>query len=124
VIRIHDESKKLPNGSVIYKNRWTPIPGGPPAKSGAVRLTVNDGYWLLEAAAGGKRTKARYYVFTDPGGNIPSFIANAANSKAIPDLFAAVRKAAKRSKYRKARPVLPGGSPAAINAPAAPTKVP
>jgi len=46
----------------------------------------------MEPLDGGKRTRATYALFTDPGGSIPSFIANKANTTALPDLFAAVRK--------------------------------
>lgn len=64
----------------------------PPPKDGVVRLKINKGSWTLEPLDGGARTRGTYYLFTDPGGSIPSFIANKANTQALPDLFAAVRK--------------------------------
>ena len=77
-----------------YRTSWDIVDAkeaAPPA-DGVVRLKVNSGSWTLEPLDGGKRTRAIYYLFTDPGGSIPSFIANKANTTALPDLFAAVRK--------------------------------
>ena len=55
---------------------------------------VNEGSWTLEALDGGRRTRATYYLYTDPGGSIPKWIANKANTMALPDLFEAIRKRA------------------------------
>ncbi len=63
---------------------------GPKPVDGVVRLQVLEGHWRLEAD--GKRTKASYYVYTSPGGSIPSFVANMANNTAVPGLFNAVKK--------------------------------
>ena len=77
-----------------YRASWSPTESkeAPPPADGVVRLTVNTGSWTMEPLDGGKRTRATYALFTDPGGSIPSFIANKANTTALPDLFAAVRK--------------------------------
>ena len=73
---------------------WTVSSEGPAPSDRAVRLRVNDGSWKLEPLDGGKRTRATYYLYTDPGGSIPTWIANKANSMALPDLFEAIRKRA------------------------------
>lgn len=73
---------------------WTLATEGPPPSDRAVRLKVNDGSWTLEPLDGGKRTRCTYYLYTDPGGSIPTWIANKANTMALPDLFEAVRKRA------------------------------
>ena len=75
---------------------WTVSTEGPAESDKAVRLKVNDGSWTLEPLDGGKRTRATYYLYTDPGGSIPSWIANKANTMALPDLFEAIRKRAAR----------------------------
>ena len=75
---------------------WTVSKEGPGASDRAVRLTVNEGSWKLEPLDGGKRTRATYYLFTDPGGSIPTWIANKANTSALPDLFEAIRKRSAR----------------------------
>jgi hypothetical protein len=61
-------------------------------KEGKGFLKINDGFWLLEPKDGGKKTQATYYLFTDPGGSIPKFLVNQANSGAVPDVFRAIRK--------------------------------
>lgn len=100
VLRVSDES----DGSGVLLLKWTAAnDGGPPPAPGVVRVTRNDGYWRLEPVDGGRRTFATYYVFTDPGGSVPRFIVNTANSSAIPDIYKAVRK--------HARPDVPGSTP-------------
>ena len=81
-----------------YRASWevTEHKEAPPAAEGVVRLKINTGSWTLEPLGDGKRTRGTYYIFTDPGGSIPSFIANKANTKALPDLFEAVRKRAEK----------------------------
>ncbi len=76
---------------------WTVSREGPPETDRAVRLKVNEGSWKLEALDGGKRTRATYYLYTDPGGSLPTWIANKANTMALPDLFDAIRKRATKS---------------------------
>ena len=65
-----------------------------PPRDGIVRVTVNEGYWYLQPIANGTRTYATYYLYTDPGGSLPKWIVNKANSSAIPDVFKAVSKQA------------------------------
>ena len=104
-IKIYDESREDAAGKVIWKNRWTLANKvGPPPREGVVRLKTNEGYWILEDIEGGAATKATYYVYTDPGGGIPTFIVNMANAQAVPELYKAVAKAAKDAKYRKTKP--------------------
>ena len=92
-LELKPEKPKDPNGT--WKSSWkvcgnrADIP-----KSEHVRITRNNGYWLLTPADGGKATQVEYLVDTDPGGSIPAWIRNKANTKAIPDLMEAVAKRA------------------------------
>jgi hypothetical protein len=105
-IKIFDESREDVDGRVIWKVRWTEANAlGPPVKAGVARVGVNEGYWILEEKDGGARTKATYYVYTNPGGSIPTFLVNMANSQAVPELFRAVNKASKDARYRATKPV-------------------
>ncbi len=129
-IKIFDESREDANGKVIWKNRWTEANKlGPPPRNGVSRVGVNEGYWILETAAG-DRTKATYYVYTNPGGSIPTFVVNMANAQAVPELYKAVSKAARDAKYRKTKPTprtsekkppVPSATLSAPPAPASPT---
>lgn len=106
-IRVKDESRRLPDGRIIYKSSWSPANHlGPKEKDGVVRVKVNEGYWLLEED-GPDKTRATYYLFTDPGGSLPTFVVNSANTTAIPGLFKAIEEQARGPRYRKARPKLP-----------------
>lgn len=106
-LRIRDESRRLPDGRIVYKSAWSSANHlGPKEIDGVVRVKVNEGHWILEDQ-GGNVTKATYWLYTDPGGSLPAFVVNSANSTAIPDLFKAVEKAAADPRYQKARPSLP-----------------
>lgn len=107
-LKIQDKSRRSKDGKIIYKSTWSIANGsGPAPVSGVVRLTVNEGYWQLEEADGGEATRITYYVYTDPGGGLPTFVANMANSQGIPDLFKAVEKAAQKDEYRQSQPKAP-----------------
>ena len=104
-IKIFDESREDAQGKVIWKTRWTEANKlGPKPIDGVARVPINEGYWILEDADGGARTKATYYVYTSPGGSIPTFVVNMANAQAVPELFRAVGKASKDPRYQAARP--------------------
>ncbi|HDH97188.1 MAG TPA: hypothetical protein ENF73_05630 [Proteobacteria bacterium] len=64
-----------------------------------VKTKANQGYWLIEPSGSG--SKVTYYVYTDPGGAVPAWIANKANSIAAPKLAKAVRERAKLPQYAK-----------------------
>lgn len=120
---IHNRSKKLPDGKIIYKKTWTGANHLGPKKGDAVRVKTNEGYWIFEEHDGGKKTKATYYLFTDPGGALPSFVINAANGNAVPGIFEAIEEQAATGRYRKTRPTVPGITPgptkeATLSAPA------
>lgn len=87
-IRILDES----DGTGMMMETWKASDACGAEKEGLVRVKVNDGYWKLEPRENGAKTFATYYVFTDPGGSIPKWLANKANSTAVPNVFAAIRK--------------------------------
>ncbi|MFZ5469753.1 MAG: START domain-containing protein [Myxococcota bacterium] len=92
VIRIVDESE-WKEGKGYFKASWKVHEGGPKEREDVVRVKINDGYWLLESRENGAKTFATYYVYTDPGGSLPKWIANRANSTAVPEVFLAIRKA-------------------------------
>lgn len=78
-----------------WKSTWKAANDRPDCpKSEHVRVTRNNGYWLLTPVDGNKATLVEYLVDTDPGGSIPAWIRNKANTKAIPDLMLAVARRA------------------------------
>ena len=102
VIRLVDESD-WKDGQGYLKSSWDITPNGPPPKDGVVRVKANEGYWLLEPRDGGKKTFVTYWLYTDPGGSIPNWVANKANQSAVPDVFRAIRKHALLAPYKDAK---------------------
>lgn len=93
-IKITDETD-YKNGKGKMKVSWTAAPDkGPKPQEGVVRVKINDGYWELQPVANGTKTYATYYVYTDPGGSLPTWIVNKANGSAVPDVFNAIKKIA------------------------------
>lgn len=97
-LKLVDESE-WKDGQGFLKSTWTvSTDKGPAQRKDMVRLAVNDGFWKLEPRDGGKKTYATYYVYTDPGGAVPKWMVNTANSGAVPDVFKAIRKAVANNK--------------------------
>ncbi len=100
-IRVRIESRPSPDGGTSYFRRWESANElGPPEKPGIVRVKINQGSWTLEPLDAGRRTKVTYFIYTDPVGSLPGFVINSANTRAIPKLFEAIRKASSAKKYR------------------------
>jgi len=97
-LRMTDQSNMDPT-SGFYKISWDAANDkGPALKDGTVRIDVNKGHWLLEPTEDGKTT-ATYYVYTNPGGAIPTWLINKANKDSVPDIFRAIRKRMKDIRY-------------------------
>jgi ribosome-associated toxin RatA of RatAB toxin-antitoxin module len=84
----------------IYRRIWVETTTqAPPVRSGIVRLQVNRGGWTLEPLGNGQ-TRVTYFVHTDPGGSLPTWIANKANTSSIPDLLKAVESRAQNPSWK------------------------
>jgi hypothetical protein len=86
---------------VTYKRVWTAVEGpGPPLQPSVVRLVTNRGFWELRPGdRGSAHTIAVYCIFTDPGGSLPAWVINQANTSAVPRVFAAVRTTVSQARY-------------------------
>jgi ribosome-associated toxin RatA of RatAB toxin-antitoxin module len=73
---------------------------GPPPREDQVHLKVSDGSWRLEKL-GTTSTRVTYWVYTDPGGSIPTWIANKANTISLPDVMRAVAQRAKDPTWKR-----------------------
>ena len=104
---LHIREKSWPaSGSFAYFSRWQPANEvGPAERKGVLRVKLCEGSWLLEPE-GSDKTRATYRVFTDTGGTLPAFIANAASSIGIRKIFAAVRRQTKEAKYAEKKDFL------------------
>lgn len=85
----HDEN------SGQYVRRWTIANHhGPHEQEDVVRVKTNQGRWILEPVSD-QRTRVTYYLYTNPGGSIPGWVANQANSNSVPKLLRAVANRAR-----------------------------
>lgn len=73
---------------------------GPAPKKNFVRVTICEGSWTLEKM-GPKKTRLRYWVHTHPGGSIPNWIVNKANSVSLPTLFSAIENRANDPSWKR-----------------------
>ena len=69
---------------------------GPAPKKGVVRVSVQQGTWLLEPARGGAATHASYHFQIDLAGSIPKWMVSGSAAKSLPRLFDGLRKQAAR----------------------------
>jgi hypothetical protein len=106
VIRVAERRHRESDGRPSYAFVWQLVDGLPEGvRAGAVRVSVNSGYWALLPIAGSPdATDVRYCVFTDPAGALPKWIVGMANTEAIPKLFTAVASAAATPRYAAAAP--------------------
>jgi len=87
-IRVHEELLKNPDGGTTYRSRWELANlDGPPPQAGVIRVTANEGSWLLEPI--GNQTRATYTLYTD-GGGIAPLLMNFANKQSVSRLFDAL----------------------------------
>jgi hypothetical protein len=102
VIRMRATSGTGAGGRAVYQIRWALVPDAKlPDAPSAVALTVDNGFWHLEDLGGDPaRTRVVYCVFTDPGGKLPAWVINQANTQAVPRIFDAVQNAARTVRYR------------------------
>lgn len=103
-IRVRMEKRMDKGGAAVFIHRWTAANNlGPAEIKGVTRVQNTEGSWTLEPAGeGGRGTLATYVIFTDSGGTLPAFVANAAGKTAIPKLFDAIRKQVRLPKYQAA----------------------
>jgi hypothetical protein len=60
----------------VYRDEWwTANEEAPPLKEGYVRMAKSEGFWEV-TPAGVNRTHIVYESYSDPGGRVPSWIAN------------------------------------------------
>jgi hypothetical protein len=78
----------------LWIRRWSLADDkGPAKREDSVHLSVSDGSWTIERLEDG-RTHLTYWLYTDPGGSIPNWIANKANTISLPDVMRAIAKRA------------------------------
>lgn len=64
-----------------------------------MQVMLNRGGWRLISVNAGQSTKIFYYLYTDPGGVLPDWISNMANTVAVPKVIEAVRERVQTTSY-------------------------
>ncbi|HEY8207674.1 MAG TPA: hypothetical protein VIG99_09350 [Myxococcaceae bacterium] len=103
VFQVWMDSSLEDEGSLRFHNHWEAVPGMVPSAPGAVRTPISSGSWDVKRMPAGQ-CRATYRFIVDPGGNIPTWLADLGNRTGIPELFKALEKEAKR---RAAEPHAP-----------------
>lgn len=102
VIAVTDVSYRNQKGNLVYKTEWVPSNELAPAlPDDTVRIQINEGHWTLESQQAGKATLLSYYLYTSPGGSVPTWAANKGNTDALPNMFEAIEKHSRLKKYWK-----------------------
>jgi len=84
-----------------YFRSWKIAEGaGPQIKDGIVRVRVCDGSWTLKSV-GPNKTHLTYFLHTHPGGSVPMWIANKANTVSLPALFEAITNRTRNSRWTR-----------------------
>lgn len=80
----------------VYRIGWTLVSASDAVtrSQGGEPLHLNDGVWELRPTDNGRRTDVLYYVHTDPGGHLPTFVVELANNVAVPRVIRAVEQRA------------------------------
>jgi len=122
VYRVWLDRSLEPDGSGAFRNHWQAVPGLVPGTPGVVRVLFSEGSWEVVPLPEG-RCRGDYRFTVDPGGQIPSWLADMANRSSILDVFRAVegeanRRAVERRKLRaRAEAGAPDAGPGAREAP-------
>lgn len=78
----------------IFTREWITVSDlGPPPRESIVRVQKAEGRWTLRAL-GPNKTQVVYWMHLEPGGNVPSWIANKTNEIGVANIMEAVRKRA------------------------------
>lgn len=96
VVRARTDAVVGPDGKGAFTDTWVSAPDKLPRRPGAVRVIIDEGSWHIVPAGNGSRCYAVYKFAVDPGGSIPSFVADRANKSGVTDTFRAVEQEAQR----------------------------
>ncbi|MGI6394673.1 MAG: hypothetical protein ACOX2F_08120 [bacterium] len=89
------------DGSTFLK--WEPFEDAKyPENKKKVRVLINKGYWKFTQVKPDE-LQVNYYIYTDPAGQLPLWIKNVANKKAVPDAIFTVEKEIEKRRKAKAK---------------------
>jgi hypothetical protein len=95
IVRVGVDRSVAPDGSGDFENHWVVVPSKVPLTKGWIRMSVNEGRWIVTPLPNGQ-SHVVYRFRIDPGGWIPPWLADLGNRSGINDIFKAVEIEAKR----------------------------
>lgn len=110
VLRVFVDSQVGPDGRGEFLSRWQSVPDLVPVRKGVVRIRRNVGRWHVVPLPNG-RCVVDYKITVDPGGSVPGFLADLANTTGVTDVFKAIETEARR-RHREKPPPPPPAAPA------------
>lgn len=84
------------DGGGTFRNEWHAHPDYTPRRQNVIRLTRDDGSWVVTPSGDGSKSWAVYRFLVDPGGWVPTFAANLGNERGVQETWDAVAKEAQR----------------------------
>jgi hypothetical protein len=88
------------DGRGEFVSRWVAVPDKVPVRPGVVRIRQNSGRWHVVPLEEG-RCLLDYRVTIDPGGSLPGFLADLANTTGVTDVLKAIETEARRRRQEK-----------------------
>ena len=82
-----------------YEIRWDLSDEKSAQQGKGMQMMLNRGGWRLISANAGQSTKVLYYLNADPGGALPNWVNNMANTVAVPKVIEAVRERVQTTSY-------------------------
>jgi hypothetical protein len=83
----------LPGTDAGWRQAWTSAnERGPAPASDAILVPMTSGAWEFHAIEGGRRTRARYRIESDPGGDLPGWLLDRGNASAVLDAYRELRR--------------------------------
>lgn len=82
-----------------YEIRWDLSDEKSTQQGKGIQMMLNRGGWRLVSANAGQSTKILYYLNADPGGALPNWVNDMANTVAVPKVIEAVRERVKTTSY-------------------------
>jgi hypothetical protein len=92
---VHVFTDEEPKARGVYRAHWVAAPDALPQHEDFIRLTVNEGSWVVTPKEGGK-SHVVYRFRADCGGLVPVWLINLGNRRGVPDVLGAIEKEAQR----------------------------
>ncbi len=96
IVRLELKESLAADGTGAFRNEWHAHPDHTPRRRDIVRITRDDGSWVITSRGDGSTCWAVYRFTVDPGGWVPAFAANLGNERGVRETYEAVAKEALR----------------------------